>query len=398
MTPSSSASSHAGRRRPGLDVLRAVAILWVMLYHATSHGIVLPAIAEQGWMGVDLFFVLSGYLIGWQVLRSYAAGQKLDWVAFTLSRVLRVFPAYLAVLALYVWVPAWREDAAIRPVWQFLSFTVNLFADPGDGNAFSHAWSLCVEEHFYVVFPLAAACLAWRRSAGLTIATALVLVGGGMALRGWLWTHAVAAGVAPDDVGELIPRYVHAIYTPTWTRLDGLLAGILLAAVRAFRPAWWAAAQRCGGWLAIPAVVALGLAIRLAPLSLAGSMLQFPLIAVGCACLVPAVLGARGLSNRALPGMRPMATLAFSLYLTHKAVYAALDDALPTDALPSWLRLGVYLLASVAAALALHLAVERPGLRWRDRLLARRRSGAGAAWPAVAVTVENRSERAEQTG
>jgi peptidoglycan/LPS O-acetylase OafA/YrhL len=378
---------RAGRRQPGLDLLRAIAILWVMLYHATSHGIALPAIAEHGWMGVDLFFVLSGYLIGWQVLRTYAAGQRPDWHAFTLSRALRVLPAYLAVLALYAWVPVWREDAGMQPVWRFLTFTVNLFASARGGNAFSHAWSLCVEEHFYVVFPLVAALLAWRRSSGVAIATACALVGGGMLLRAWLWTHAVAPDGAADDIGTLMPRYVRAIYMPTWARLDGLVAGVLLAAMRAFRPAWWAAGLRHGPWLAIPAIVALGLAMRLAPLTLAGSVFQFPLVAFGCACLVPAALGTRGLANRTLPGMRALATLAFSLYLTHKAVYAAFDDALADETMPSWLRLAFYLLASLGVASILYMTVERPGLRWRDRLLARRRvragAGAGAGLPAA---------------
>lgn len=67
------------RRLPGLDLLRAVAIVWVMLYHLASYGVSLPAFVNFGWMGVDLFFVLSGYLIGWQLLKPYTWGQQPLW-------------------------------------------------------------------------------------------------------------------------------------------------------------------------------------------------------------------------------------------------------------------------------------------------------------------------------
>ena len=68
-------AAAGGVRLPGLDFLRALAIAWIMLYHLESYGVRLPGpFVAYGWMGVDLFFVLSGYLIGWQLLRPRAAG------------------------------------------------------------------------------------------------------------------------------------------------------------------------------------------------------------------------------------------------------------------------------------------------------------------------------------
>jgi peptidoglycan/LPS O-acetylase OafA/YrhL len=128
-------------RAPGLDLLRAVAIVVVMLYHLSSHGIHIAGAGRHGWMGVDLFFVLSGYLIGWQVLRDVAAGRMPDWTGFILGRAWRILPAYLAVLALYLALPAWREAEAIPPVWQFLTFTMNVLPDHLTQRAYSHAWS-----------------------------------------------------------------------------------------------------------------------------------------------------------------------------------------------------------------------------------------------------------------
>ena len=70
-------------RLPGLDFLRALAIVWVMLYHLESYGVRLPGpIIACGWMGVDLFFVLSGYLIGWQLLRPWVLGERPAWRAW----------------------------------------------------------------------------------------------------------------------------------------------------------------------------------------------------------------------------------------------------------------------------------------------------------------------------
>lgn len=83
----------ASERLAGIDLLRALAIVSVMLYHLSSHGVALPPSVELGWMGVDLFFVLSGYLIGWQLLGCYATGRTPRWPHFLLGRALRILPA-----------------------------------------------------------------------------------------------------------------------------------------------------------------------------------------------------------------------------------------------------------------------------------------------------------------
>jgi peptidoglycan/LPS O-acetylase OafA/YrhL len=372
-------SATSAPRDPGLDLLRALAILMVMLYHMSSHGFALPAIVERGWMGVDLFFVLSGYLIGWQLLRQTLHGSRPDWRAFMLGRALRVLPAYLAVLALYAWVPAFREAEHMQPVGYFLSFTVNLFPDYQHSRAYSHAWSLCVEEHFYLLLPLALWLLGRGGGRGIVrvLLCAGVLAAGGMLLRGWLWLHEVAPHLLPGGDGRLgVIRYIEAIYNPTWTRLDGLLAGVLLAALRAFRPAWWARALAHGRVLLVLGAAGVAAAIHGEPFSLPGAMVQFPLIACSFACLLLAALSpATGLDRIAVPGSRQLAVLAFSLYLTHRQVYTWLDAGLPdfAETAPAGAFL-VYNAAALLAATALYAAVERPGLMLRTWLLARRRA------------------------
>ena len=172
-------------RAPGLDLLRAVAIVWVMYYHAQIMDLVPDSdqVARFGWMGVDLFFALSGFLIAGQLLRPFARGLRPNYPKFFARRLLRTLPAYLAVVALYFLIPAVRERPNIQPLWQFLTFTMNLFVDQSTMHSFSSAWSLCVEEHFYLVFPLIVIAFAPRSNKWRLIAALFCIVAFEMAWR-----------------------------------------------------------------------------------------------------------------------------------------------------------------------------------------------------------------------
>ncbi|MEE7567306.1 acyltransferase, partial [Xanthomonas sp. Kuri4-3] len=129
-----------------------------MLFHTYLIGDLAPGwtwLSRYGWMGVDLFFVLSGFLIGTQVLAPLARGERLRFGDFYLRRALRILPAFWVMLALYLWWPAIREVPRMEPCWKFVFFLFNVTADYRN-PAFSQIWSLCVEEHFYLVFPLLA--------------------------------------------------------------------------------------------------------------------------------------------------------------------------------------------------------------------------------------------------
>jgi peptidoglycan/LPS O-acetylase OafA/YrhL len=96
----------------------------VIIFHLqNSLPNALQVIGNIGWMGVDLFFVLSGFLIGSQLLRPFAAGRQLDVTGFYLRRAYRILPAYLAVLLLYFAVPEWRERPGLAAPWKFVTFT-----------------------------------------------------------------------------------------------------------------------------------------------------------------------------------------------------------------------------------------------------------------------------------
>src|SRR3982751_4535471 len=118
---------HNRERQPGLNLLRALAIVIVVIYHAGIMGFVLPGRVHRfGWIGVDLFFVLSGYLIGTQLLEPLAQGGKINLRKFFGRRALRILPAYLVVLSVYVLLPSWREYPEMSPAWRFLLSIQNI--------------------------------------------------------------------------------------------------------------------------------------------------------------------------------------------------------------------------------------------------------------------------------
>jgi peptidoglycan/LPS O-acetylase OafA/YrhL len=270
--------------------------------------------------------------------------------------------------------PGWREADGLQPLWKFVTFTINLFPDWQQGLAYSHAWSLCVEEHFYLLFPFVAWLLARRARNQVVVAVALGLCGGGIVLRAWLWQHEVAPLLAAGNAAAAVGRFVESIYNPTYARLDGLLAGVMLAALRAFRPAWWARLLRHARLMLILGLAILACCTRIDGFSPAGAVVLFPLVALGCACLLAGALSQQTWIGRCpLPGTRLMAVLAFSLYLTHKEVYGWLDASLPgLGERASVGALALYILASLAVATVLYLCVERPGLQLRERWLGRR--------------------------
>ena len=379
-------------RQPGLDLLRAIAIVWVMVFHSYLAGYMGGGVLRwSGWMGVDLFFALSGFLIGAQVLDPLARGGRLDVADFYLRRAFRILPAYLVVLAVYLIWPSLREVPGMMPAWQFFTYTLNLFIDPSHA-AFSHAWSLCVEEHFYLLFPAMAVLLAWRGSWRKTAAVFALLIGGGMALRGLLWWRYVQPlGV---DAGNV---YVRLLYYPTWARLDDLLAGVALAAMRAYRTRSWAWVERHANALAVGGVLLTALCMagfNDRRMGFAANVFGYPALALAMMALVGAAGRGRGVLARLhIPGAQWLALASFSLYLTHKLVYAQLHGRFAgwADSHGVATTVLIYVAAVLLVGAALHYAVEQPFLKLRRRVRRARAvahgepMSASAALPDVSV-------------
>ncbi len=366
---------------PGLDLLRAIAIVWVMLFHSFlvgGLGADFAWLSRFGWAGVDIFFVLSGLLIGSQVLQQLQRSSTVSLAAFYARRAWRILPAFAVVLAIYVFFPALREVPGLQPWWQFATFTMNLLIDYERNPAFSHAWSLCVEEHFYLVFPLLALGFSRRASVPRFVALCAAVVLLGIALRGAAWLH--FAAIDP-------PRnwFIEEIYYPTWMRLDGLLMGLMLACLRVYRPQRWERLQEhANGWL-LGGVMVCALAFWLfrERTGLLANTLGWPMLSFGLGLLVFAGAGRRSLIGRwQVPGMAWLAAISYSLYLSHKIalhlVHVALAPSLQGSRVLVFLS---YVVAVLLFGALLHYAVERPFLRWRDR---RQGASAGTASPYVA--------------
>jgi len=357
-------------RQPGLDLLRALAIIVVVIYHAALFGFKLPGRVDRfGWIGVDLFFVLSGYLIGGQLLAPLAREQSIKLGRFFARRVFRIMPAYFVILAVYFLLPSWREypDMA-QPLWKFLLSVQNIALH--GGTAFSHAWSLAVEDQFYLCLPFILLLVnRWPRGA---LIIPCVIVFGALALRTFLaWKNwSIDGGVSF--------RAVQAwIYYPSWTRLDPLVLGVVLAAIERFRPHWWERLTNFAIWLWLPALALISYGLYLGEgdnLTVTACVWQFPVIALGMAGLLICAQSPHLIFRRIkIPGAAFVASIAYSAYLIQKLVIHAVEQFCSSHniQLTSALALvGVELCVYVAATLLFFL-VERPFLQVRKRLAPR---------------------------
>ncbi len=363
------------QRAIGPDLLRALAILLVAGTHMSNPDLpdaFATTIVPFGWLGVDIFFVLSGYLIGTELLKPIEAGRAPDLRVFYLKRALRILPVFWLVLAVYALAPGLREGATMAPTWRFLTFTLNFGLDIRTMRSFSHAWSLCVEEHFYLVLPVVILLLRRARRPWLPALVFASILGGGMVLRHSLWLDWKAHGGHTAD-------FMRLIYYPTYTRLDGLSLGVAMAGLRLFHRTGWDHYARPSLTLPI-GLLCLGAALYMVKrdgfvLSELGSVVLYPLFSLGVAFVLAALLELEPrLQWARWSGAGLIAAISYSLYLSQKLVYHADDLWLPKAWLHGWAAVAVYYATVIAVAAALYFAVERTMLvvrRWSlDRLQA----------------------------
>jgi peptidoglycan/LPS O-acetylase OafA/YrhL len=355
----------------GLDTLRALAIGLVVLHHYVlfvSRGDTFGWVGQVGWAGVDLFFALSGYLIGNQIFAAMRSPQGFSLGHFYGRRLLRTLPNYYAVLALYFLSPAFRNYQRLPPLWQFLTFTQNINLKPG--TAFSHAWSLCIEEQFYLLLPAAAlAIAALRGSLRWAWAAIAVTIGLGMLVRGVLWQELV------DGNARAMNHYYKYIYYSTFCRFDELVAGVALALLKNYHAGLWRRLTAHGN-LALGAggaVTAIAFALFLSNhYSFAMTVFGYPMLALGFSLLIVAALGERSLLRTTrIPGAERLALWSYALYLTHKQVCILAAGPLAARGYgpESPMAIGVSLMLSVLSGWVLYRLVETPFMALRNRYL-----------------------------
>jgi peptidoglycan/LPS O-acetylase OafA/YrhL len=314
---------------PALDGLRGIAVLGVLFYHADGA-------LKGGYLGVDLFFVLSGFLITSLLLGEHHRTGRIDLRAFWVRRARRLFPAlllFMVAIAVYSRVLASpRELCSIRAdalatlgyvanwhtIWTNRSYW-DLFVSP---SPLEHTWSLAIEEQFYVVWPLVVALTLRYRTCRTVLWVALVATALSM----------VAMVVSFDHGGA------SRAYLGTDTRASGILSGAALAAL-AGPGTRFASFLNPGSTLSAKAIRVVDAAAVLALVGLGAAWFDLegedPLLYRGgfwftqlCALvlIVCATLGSRSALARAL-AFEPLSLLgkvSYGVYLWHWPVYLAL--------------------------------------------------------------------------
>jgi peptidoglycan/LPS O-acetylase OafA/YrhL len=335
-----------------LDVFRVVAVTMVVLIHAPSISRRLPVLrsfAPGFWLGVELFMLISGWLLGGMLIREFARSARLEPLPFYVRRWFRTLPAYYAVLAVLFLIVLFSRSTTPElngawfskndPSWVWLAHLVFL-QEYLDAERFAVTWSLCVEEHFYLVLPwLVPLLFRWKGRRA--------------------WALLVTLALAPTIFRFFVPT----VGPPTITHLrcEGLFMGVILALLAHERGPLWSWIGRRG-----PAVFAGGIVATLLLLYLLPHVPDFLQPSLGTLTMAPTVAAAvhddSPISRWAMPHGRYFGELTYSVYLTHSFVPVIVVPHVPA-------RL-VQVVAIPVLALALHYAVERPFLRVRDRLRA----------------------------
>lgn len=359
-----STSSVARDRLPGLDGLRALAVLLVLAYH------LFPGLAPGGFIGVDIFLVVSGYLITALLVAEHRASGRIAIRRFWGRRARRLLPALVVMVGTTAAVAAAiGGDVLVGIGWQLagvLTFSSNWWSiaqgssylDQTSPELFRHAWSLAVEEQFYLLWPLVVLVLLLLplRTLRAALPLALALV------------SAIAMALLAGDPA-IDPAPASAAYLSTLTHGFGLLLGASLAlAIDPLRPE--APARRAPAWaadlgalLATAGLVALAvvLAIDAAVTYRGGIVAATLLTAVLIVCLAPPLGAGARIADASLP--RWLGERSYGLYLWHWPVLILLGAALPAvDRVgeQSWLLgLGALAIAIVLAALS-HRFIEQP--------------------------------------
>ena len=344
---------------PELDGLRAIAVILVVLAHAVpvpSTGLVAWGVRNtlsNGWLGVDLFFALSGFLIT-SILLAAKTGPHY-FRNFYARRALRIFPLYYAVIAILALASARMPFGPARPLWPYLAYVSNFWSlfSGHEWEPLGHVWSLAIEEQFYLVYPAVAFLLEARGLRTLMISV-----------------------IAISPVIRLITNAATrpgASYFMTFTRLDSLAMGALVALMLQeppqIREAFLRRARRV-----LPLLVALSLVLWVT------KQLDFrkpffnavglTVIDAALACLICVVIGG-GMDplDRFLrrPFLIAIGKVSYGIYLLHYPVSQLVASYARQRLADDWWRTAVIAVSSVGLTAGLSalswVALERPFLR-----------------------------------
>jgi peptidoglycan/LPS O-acetylase OafA/YrhL len=350
-------------RNLGLDLLRLLAVLLVIGNHlqppSGGAGTLLAGWIRGGWVGVDLFFVLSGFLVTGLLFNDYLRNGRVSVARFLVRRGFKIYPAFWALIAFSLVVFRLKhQPVPFRNVMGELCFVQNYAA-----HIWPHTWSLAIEEHFYLcvaffIFLLVrrpgAKPLSWFPAIFIVIATACLLLRIQNAMR--------------------YPQYDYSWdLFPTHLRIDSLFFGALLAYAAHFqrleeRLAWFPSWARlaAGSALLLPAFIFARETDRWI------TVIGFNLFYLGSGLLVLGAVQLRKSSSGFLRVLGAIGASSYSIYLWHEPVNAWFAAHMLVSHADTphiyWLYLSVCVFGSLLAGCVMALVVETPLLKTRDRL------------------------------
>ena len=340
----------AGNHLPGLDGLRCIGFLVVIGTHAGFR--------LYGDLGLLAFFVFSGLLITWLLLREHDETGRISIPRFYVRRTLRIFPAYYVFLAFSLTLDLLRRDPRIDDlILPSLTYTLNYWqVFNGHSTAsVAHAWSLAVEEQFYLLWPI-----------GLTLL--LKLGGRAAAARGLVAVCALTLlWRVVAHFGLRLPE--HYLYNAFDTRMDSLLTGCLLAVLLTADGTRRIVARVVGSpWWALVTLTAL-----------LGSRILFPesyhlTLGLTVDTLLIAVLIVQVFAHAEhpafrwleLPQVRFIGMITYPMYLYHQWALGVASHV--PGASSTWLLLLGGIVVSIGFGAASWYGVEKPALRMRNRV------------------------------
>ena len=349
--PASDAVRAPIRRRPALDGLRALAVAAVVVYHVDDN--VLPG----GFVGVDLFFVLSGYLITSLLLREHAASGSVSLREFWSRRIRRLWPLGWLLIgavgmagAFGVWAADQQRTLGSQSIaglanvsnwWQMANG--GYLEEFGDPSPLRHLWSLAVEEQMYVLWPLALiGLIRLSRRRGHDV----------------VWIGIAVLSVA--SVGSAWFSTPERAYLATDSRAIGILVGAALAVAWSRHPLngpRTVVARKVASTLgAIGAAVLVAACVTASPMSSSLHRGGFLLIALAGCGVVAAALSST--VARDVLSVTPLVWLgerSYAVYLIHWPLVVALEPRVPT-----WATWVLVIFGSLAGAALVHRLVERP--------------------------------------
>lgn len=372
----------------GLDGLRAIAVIWVVFFHVTpsldwsSDAVFAKAFvlfSNSGWVGVQLFFVLSGFLITGILLDGKGSQHQLR--NFYLRRSLRIFPLYyltlfvcLIVVPLLIVTPPWLEIVVDNQIWWW-TYLMNWTRPFLGTNGLGHFWSLAIEEQFYLFWPL---IVVFRSRRTLCWVIVFMLISAPV-------SRYLLYNLMPDTIGDATEVARRSAYNFTIARWDALAQGALLSVmVRSEHWQQWLKQWSLPGMLLTLVLVAASVMVfhNFAPVSPGFGMFNQTLASVLFFFVLSLVIFTRyPLINRVLDGfvLQRIGKYSYAIYILHLPVMLLWKAYTPTglqqySGFELALRFGlefaaIFLLTLLGALLSWRL-IEHPCLKLKSKFAA----------------------------